>query len=165
MEIPRVSRPYMPGYGIAGANQGRGLLDWSWAAQRLTEARNYWVATVWPTGQPHLMPVWAMWDDSMLWFSSAVGSRKTKNLRADPNCVITTDASDPVIIEGQATIVTESARLQRVIDLMNAKYATHIEVSFLDPAVNATFGVRPHRVFGLQDADFTGSPTRWIFED
>lgn len=165
MEIPRVSRPYMPGYGIAGADQGSGLLDWSWAAQRLTEARNYWVATVWPTGRPHLMPVWAMWDDSTLWFSSAVGSRKTKNLRADSNCVITTEASDPVIIEGQATMVTEPARLQRVIDLMNAKYATHIEVSFLDPAVNATFGVQPHRVFGMQDADFTGSPTRWIFED
>ena len=165
MEIPRVSRPYMPGYGIAGADQGSGLLDWSWAAQRLTEARSYWVATVWPSGRPHLMPVWAMWDDSTLWFSSAVGSRKTKNLRADPNCVITTEASDPVIIEGQATMVTGPARLQRVIDLMNAKYATHIEASFLDPAVNATFGVRPHRVFGMQDADFTGSPTRWIFED
>jgi nitroimidazol reductase NimA-like FMN-containing flavoprotein (pyridoxamine 5'-phosphate oxidase superfamily) len=165
MEIPRVSRPYMPGYGIAGADQGSGLLDWSRAAQRLTEARSYWVATVWPTGRPHLMPVWAMWDDSTLWFSSAVGSRKTKNLRADPNCVITTEASDPVIIEGQATMVTGPARLQRVIDLMNAKYATHIEMSFLGPAVNATFGVRPHRVFGMQDADFTGSPTRWIFED
>jgi hypothetical protein len=165
MEIPRVSRPYMPGYGIAGPDQGSGLLDWSWAAGRLTAARNYWVATVWPTGRPHLMPVWAMWDDSMLWFSSASGSRKTKNLRADPNCVITTDASDPVIIEGQAAIVTEPARLQRVIDLMNAKYGTRIEVSFLDPAVNATFGVRPQRVFGMRDADFTGSPTRWIFED
>jgi hypothetical protein len=79
--------------------------------------------------------------------------------------VVTTAASDPVIIEGQAAIVTEPARLQRVIDLMNAKYGTRIEVSFLDPAVNATFGVRPHRVFGMRDADFTGSPTRWIFED
>jgi general stress protein 26 len=165
MEIPRVSRPYMPGYGIAGPDQGSGLLDWSWAAQRLTEARNYWVATVWPTGRPHLMPVWAMWDDSTLWFSSAVGSRKTKNLRADPNCVVTTDASDPVIIEGQATVVTERAQLQRVIDLMNAKYATHLQLGFLDPAVNATFRVRPTRVFGMSDADFTGSPTRWIFED
>ncbi len=160
-----MSRPYMPGYGIAAPDQGSGLLDWSWAAERISAARNYWVATVWPTGRPHLMPVWAMWDDSMLWFSSSVGSRKTKNLRADPNCVITTDASDPVIIEGQASAVTEPARLQRVIDLMNAKYATHIEVGFLDPSVNVTFGVRPHRVFGMRDADFQGSPTRWIFED
>ena len=165
MEIPRVSRPYMPGYGIAGADEGSGLLDWSWAALRLTEARNYWVATVWPTGRPHLMPVWAMWDDSMLWFSSAVGSRKTKNLRADPNCVITTEASDPVIIEGQAATVTEPARLQRVIDLMNAKYHTDYGVDFLAPAKNATIGVRPRQVFSLRAGDFTGSPTRWVFDD
>ena len=91
MEIPRVSRPYMPGYGISGPAEGSGLLQWSWAAERLTAARNYWVATVWPTGRPHLMPVWGMWDDSTLWFSSAAGSRKTKNLRADPHCVISTE--------------------------------------------------------------------------
>jgi len=46
MEIPQVSRPYMPGYGIAGPAEGSGLLHWSWAAERLTAARNYWVATV-----------------------------------------------------------------------------------------------------------------------
>ena len=39
MEIPRVSRPYMPGYGIAGPAEGSGLLHWSWAAERLTAAR------------------------------------------------------------------------------------------------------------------------------
>jgi len=57
-----------------------------------------------------------------------------------------------------------SARPWRQL-LLNAKYRTHIEVGFLDPSVNATFGVRPLRVFGMRDADFTGSPTRWIFED
>ena len=166
MENPRVSRPYMPGYGISGPEEGSGLLQWSWAAERLTAARNYWVATVWPTGRPHLMPVWGMWDDSTLWFSSAAGSRKTKNLRADPHCVISTEsASDPVIIEGMARIVTERPVLQRVTDLMNDKYMTHVDVTFLDPALNATFGVRPARVFGMRDADFMGSPTRWIFED
>jgi hypothetical protein len=55
--------------------------------------------------------------------------------------------------------------LQRVIDLMNAKYHTDFGVDFLDPAANATVGVRPHRVFSLRAGDFTGSPTRWIFED
>ena len=44
MEIPQVSRPYMPGYGIAGPAEGSGLLHWSWAAERLTAARNYWAA-------------------------------------------------------------------------------------------------------------------------
>jgi hypothetical protein len=102
----------MPGYGISGPAEGSGLLHWSWAAERLTAARNYWV-----------------------------------------------------IIEGVARIATEPAVLQRVIDLMNAKYRTDFGVDFLDPAVNATVGVRPGRVFSLRAGDFTGSPTRWVFED
>ncbi len=166
MEIPRVSRPHMPGYGVVGPAEGSGLLPWSWAAERLSKSRNYWVASVWPDGRPHVMPVWGMWDDAVLWFSSSAQSRKTRNLRHDPRCVVTTeDAADPVVIEGTARIVTQPAALRRVIDLMNAKYATDMSPDFLDPAVNATIEVRPARVFGLRSADFTGSPTRWIFAE
>jgi PPOX class probable F420-dependent enzyme len=165
MEIPRISRPYMPGYGIAGPDQGSGLLPWSWAAERLTSASNYWVVSVWPDGRPHSMPVWGMWDDSTLWFTSGVNSRKVRNLRADPHCVITTeDARDPVVMEGTARIVTDPASIRRVLDLMNDKYASDIELSFLDPAVNATIAVRPRAVIGMRHGDFTGSPTRWTFE-
>ncbi|HKB29519.1 MAG TPA: pyridoxamine 5'-phosphate oxidase family protein [Streptosporangiaceae bacterium] len=161
-----MSRPHMPGYGVVGPDEGSGLLPWSWAAERLSRSRNFWVASVRPDGRPHVMPVWGMWDDAVLWFSSSVESRKARNLSQDPRCVVTTeDATDPVVIEGTARIVTEPAALQRVIDLMNAKYGTDSNVSFLDPAVNATIEVRPVRVFGLRSADFTGSPTRWVFEE
>jgi general stress protein 26 len=154
----------MPGYGIAGPDQGSGLLPWSWAAERLTSARNYWVASVWPDGRPHSMPVWGMWDDSTLWFTTGAVSRKAINLAADPRCVITTeDAGDPVIIEGTARIVTDMASIRRVLDLMNSKYSSDIELSFLDPAVNATIAVRPLKVIGMRHGDFTGSPTRWLF--
>ena len=163
-QMPKVSRPYMPGYGIAGPAEGSGLLPWSWAAERLTTSRNYWVVSVWPDGRPHAMPVWGMWDDTVLWFSSSTGSRKARNLAADERCCVTTeDATDPVVIEGTAEIVTELPLLQRVIDLMNAKYGTETRVDFLDPARNATIRVRPQRVFGLRSGDFTGSPTRWAF--
>jgi nitroimidazol reductase NimA-like FMN-containing flavoprotein (pyridoxamine 5'-phosphate oxidase superfamily) len=166
MDIPRVSRPFMPGYGIAGPDQGSGLLHWSWAAERLTAARNYWVASSWPDGRPHTMPVWGAWDDSTLWFTSAIESRKVRNLRADPRCCVTTeDASDPVIIEGTARFVTDIAAIQRVVDLMNAKYHSGMTLEFLDPARNATIGVRPQRVFSMLHSDFTGSATRWSFEE
>jgi PPOX class probable F420-dependent enzyme len=166
MEIPRVSRPYMPGYGIAGPEEGSGLLHWSSAAERLTASRNYWVASAWPDGRPHVMPVWGTWDDSMFWFTSGTGSRKTRNLAADPRCCVTTeDASDPVVVEGTASIVSEPTLLQRVIDLMNAKYRTDFSMDFLDPAKNATIGVRPRWVFSLRGGDFTGSATRWIFDE
>ena len=35
----------------------------------------------------------------------------------------------------------------------------------LDPAKNATVGVRPRRVFSMRAGDFAGSPTRWTFEE
>ena len=36
---------------------------------------------------------------------------------------------------------------------------------FLNPAKNATIGVRPQRVFSMLHSDFTGSPTRWVFDE
>ena len=46
----------------------------------------------------------------------------------------------------------------------NAKYGVEYAVDFYDPAVNATYRVGPRWVFGLVEAEFTGSPTRWTFD-
>src|ERR1700730_14064236 len=162
----RVTRPYMPGYGILGPAEGTGLLPWSWAEERLAASRNFWLTTSWPDGRPHLMPVWAIWDSELecLWFTSSTGSRKVLNLTADPRCVLATeDAGNPVIVEGVGEIVREPESIARVIALMNAKYQTDYAVEFLDPAENATVRVRPTWAFGLAQDDFTGSPTRWAF--
>ena len=165
MSEPRAQRPYMPGYGIVGPDKGSGLLPWSWAVEQLTASKNYWVATTCPDGRPHAMPVWAVWDQGALWFSSGGRSRKVRNLAADPRCVVTTDsADDPVVVDGVAEIVTDHPALARFIELTNAKYQAGLTVDFLDPAVNATIRVRPVSAFGLRHEDFTGSPTRWRFD-
>jgi hypothetical protein len=72
------------GTGIVGPAEGSGLLPWSWAEQRLVASRNYWVATSWPDGRPHAMPVWGLWDNGAFWFSSSRRSRKARNLANDP---------------------------------------------------------------------------------
>jgi PPOX class probable F420-dependent enzyme len=155
----------MPGYGIVGADEGSGLLPWSWALERVNAARNYWVATVRPDGHPHAMPVWAVWDENKLWFSSSLRSRKIRNLVANPHCVVTTeDAADPVVIEGTAEVVTDMKTIKRFLDRSNEKYQVSYTVDFLDPAVNATVSVQPRWVFGLRHDDFSGSPTRWVFD-
>jgi Pyridoxamine 5'-phosphate oxidase len=154
----------MPGYGTKGPTEGRGLLPWSWAQERLTKSHDYWVATARSDGRPHLMPVWAVWDDGAVWFSSSVGSRKARNLASDGRCSIATDnAWEPVVLEGNAERVTDHGALTRFISLENEKYDTDYGVDFLDPSVNATFRVRPSWVFSLTEDDFEGSPTRWVF--
>ena len=154
----------MPGYGIQGPDAGTGLLPWRWAEDKLVASQEYWIVSIQPDGGPHAMPVWGVWDDGALFFSSGGRSRKVRNLTADPRCVVTiADTTDPVVLEGTAAIVREAPVLARVIGLINAKYSTDYSVDFLDPAVNATVGVRPRLGFGLVQDDFSGSPTRWRF--
>jgi hypothetical protein len=152
----------MPGYGIKGPEEGSGLLPWSWAEQRLTGCRNYWVVSRWPDGRPHAMPVWGLWHRASFWFSSSRGSRKARNLAADPRCVVTTeDPSEPVVVEGTAELVRDPEELATLLALENAKYQTDYGIELLDPEVNSAFRVRPTWAFGLRAGDFTGSPTRW----
>ena len=152
----------MPGYGLLGRDEGTGLLPWQWAEERLVSSRNYWVVSLWPDGRPHAMPVWGLWHERAFWFSSSKGSRKARNLAADPRCVVTTeDAADPVIMEGSAELVTEPEALATMLALENAKYDTNYTIDLLDPDVNSVYRVRPRWAFGLRHDDFTGSPTRW----
>lgn len=161
---PQAERPHMPGYGILGPGEGTGLLPWAWAEERLAASHDYWLATVWPDGRPHLMPVWGVWDDGALWFSSANGSRKVANLRADPHCTLATDdALEPVVVAGTAEVAADGPTLERMLGRENAKYGTSYGLDMVDPASNTWFCLRPEWAFGLTEADFTGSPTRWRF--
>ena len=154
----------MPGYGILPPDEGTGLLSWPDVEPRLARSHEYWLASTWPDGRPHVMPVWGVWDGAALWFSSSGRSRKIANLRRDPRCVATTDdALDPVILDGTADVVIEEDPIRRFLDRLNAKYDTTYPLDFLDPAVNATVRMSPHTGFALLQADFVGSPTRWRF--
>jgi nitroimidazol reductase NimA-like FMN-containing flavoprotein (pyridoxamine 5'-phosphate oxidase superfamily) len=161
---PIASRPYMPGYGTLPAEEGRGLLPWSWAQQRLASSHDYWLATVTPHGAPHLMPVWGVWSAGRLWFSSANGSRKARNLSAESRCTVSTDNPlEPVVAHGRAQRVTGHAELAAMLAAENAKYGTAYGMDMVDPASNSVFALLPEWVFALDSSDFTGSPTRFVF--
>ena len=154
----------MPGYGTLPASEGRGLLPWSWAEERLTRSHDFWLATVTPDGAPHLMPVWAVWHQGMLWFSSANGSRKARNLAVRPRCSLSTDNPlEPVVVHGRAERVTEEAALAAMLAAENAKYGTSYGMDLVDPASNSVFTLTPEWAFALDSRDFTGSPTRFTF--
>lgn len=164
MTEPVASRPYMPGYGTVPAGEGRGLLPWSWAEERLSASHDFWLATVTPAGVPHLMPVWGIWQAGQLWFSSSNGSRKTRNLAAEPRCtVLTGDPGEPVVVQGRARRVTDRDALADLLAAENAKYGTSYGWEMVDPAANSVFALQPEWIFALDAADFTGSPTRFTF--
>lgn len=158
------SRPHMPGYGVVPADDGSGLLPWSWAEDKLRGSHDYWLGSVWPDGRPHLTPVWGVWADGAFWFSSAGASRKARNLASDSRCTVAIDdAIDPVVLDGIAEVREGEQDRLRFLDALNAKYTVEYGLDFLDGVTSLCLKVRPVTVFGLLQADFTGSPTRWTF--
>jgi PPOX class probable F420-dependent enzyme len=138
-------------------------LPWSWAVERLAGSHDYWVATIDADAKPAVMPVWGGWIDDAVWFSSSPGSRRARNLARDPRCSVTTDNPlEPVVVEGAAERVTDNRdAVELFTTRCNQKYETEIPVEFfLD---NALFKVTPVVAYGLTEADFTGTPTKWVF--
>ena len=160
---PKPSRPHMPGYDILDADSGRGLLPWSWVTERMSNARNYWISTTRPGGQPHVMAVWGIWLDEAFYFSTGRDSRKARNLAANPRCVVCPERADEaVILEGVAEEVTDPTLLGRFKDVYHTKYQWDIDTS-----QGGIYAVRPSVAFGfIENADdFPGSATRWTFGD
>lgn len=156
---PRAGRPNIPGYGIVGEKEGRGLLPWSWAEKRLARGRNYWLVTTRPGGRPHLMPIWGVWREGAFWFSTGEKTVKARNLAANPSCVVAPDRADEaVIVEGTAEWVPASESLQPLWDAYKKKYAW-------DMNGTGFYAVRPRAAFGfIEKGDlFTQTATRWRF--
>jgi hypothetical protein len=100
----------------------------------------------------------------MLWFSSSNGSRKVRNLDAEPRCTMSTDdPREPVVVQGQARRITDPDALAAMLEAENAKYGTAYGMDTVDPASNTVFALAPEWVFALDSRDFTGSPTRFVF--
>jgi Pyridoxamine 5'-phosphate oxidase len=88
-----------------GAEAGRSRpLPWSEAERRLAGGGWFWLATVRPDGAPHVMPLFAAWANTSFFIASKDRARKSRNLEAEPRCVITTDTDDlHIIVEGIAS--------------------------------------------------------------
>ena len=159
MKQPKASRPHMPGYGIPASRKG--LLPWSWATERLAKARNYWLATSRPDGNPHAMPVWGVLLDDAFYFSTGNQSRKARNLVENPRCVICCEiGDDQVILEGVAELMHDSELRQRFGDAYGPKYGWDMD-GFDEPF----YAVHPSVVFGFTTAgEFTDTATRWVFD-
>lgn len=143
-------------------------LPWAWANERLDRARRYWIATTRPDGRPHCRPVWGVWVDDAVCFST--GSAAITNLLARPDISVQVDEDgEVVIIEGTATPIEDRPLTERIVLAYNAKYRWDLDVNALP---GPFLRVSPRVVFGWVSDDsgldggahFHGSVTRWRFD-
>jgi len=74
------------------------------------------LGTVLPDGRPHAAAVGAMWIDGAWYIVSGPGTRKSRNLAANPACTLTAKLPKmDVVFAGDAERVTDPAELERVV--------------------------------------------------
>lgn len=133
-----------------------------------------WLATKDPDGDPHVRPVFAAWGGASFFIASKSDAVKSRNLRGDPRCSITTDLGPlHLVVEGAADRVTDPGRLAEASRAMLEVYDWPTEVvgDELDaPYAAPTSGGPPLQVYELAPRTAFGfptrddyQPTRWTF--
>jgi PPOX class probable F420-dependent enzyme len=146
----------------------------------IARSRTATMATVGPTGTPHLVAMWYAVLDGVIWFETKGRSQKVVNLRRNPaiTCMIedglTYDTLRGVSIEGRGVIVEDPDDIWRlgvsVWERYNGPYSEEVKplVEFM---LNKRVAVRiepervrswDHRKLGMDPMPIAGSTAEFL---
>jgi PPOX class probable F420-dependent enzyme len=125
----------------------------------LDAPRHAIAAVVQPDGAPQLSPIWFLYENERLYFSTSLGSAKFRQLRRDPRIALCIDAGHPdaraVSISGTAELITddspERADLEwRILRRYHEsdEDAHRWEASVAAEGPNVLVAVSPERILG-----------------
>jgi hypothetical protein len=132
-----------------------------------------WLGTTRPDGRPYLAGVVGLWEDDTLYFVSGPGTRKARNIAADPRCSFAISLPDlDLVLDGTASRVTDTQTLGRVAQAFAARgWPLEVEggvvtASFRAPTAPPPpwhlHAFKPTAALGVATAPPSGA-TRWRF--
>ena len=152
-------------------------IPWSVALEALEsnepQKQTPFLATVRPDGRPHVAGVGALWDEGKVYFVSGAGTRKSRNVAHNPNCVISMSLPGiDLVIEGRAPSVTDDATLHRLAKryadqgwpatVKDGAFTHEYSAPSAGPPPWDLYAITPTTVFGVMTSE-PGGATRWRF--
>ncbi|WP_029110496.1 PPOX class F420-dependent oxidoreductase [Mycobacterium sp. URHD0025] len=149
-------------------------------AEFVERSRTATMATVLPSGRPHLVAMWYAVLDGEIWFETKAKSQKAVNLRRDPTITVMIEDGDTynalrgVSIDGTAEIVDDPETILRVGISVWERYTgpyTDEMRPFVDQMMNNRIAVRvvpsrqrswDHRKLGLPEMPVGGSTAQYL---
>lgn len=157
---PRAMRLVVPAhYGFP--TSPKGILDWTWARQRLTKSYNYVIVTVRPDGRPHAMGMHGLWCDDAYYFGTDPATRKARNLAENPHCILINEKMDElIIVEGVAEKADYNELPKDLSGASKKKYGWP-----MDPkGPGQVYKLVPRVVFAFPLKQIATAVTKWVFE-
>ena len=161
----------LDGYGSAELpwSRSRDLLE----AGPLGPETPFFLGTCRPDGRPHTAGIGAVWLDGDFYFTSGPGTRKSRNLVANPACTLAVRLEGvDLVVEGTAARVTDAATLERVVAVYrDGGWPAEVDGdAFTAPFSAPSAGPPPwhlyrltmHSAVGVASAEPFGA-TRWRF--
>jgi nitroimidazol reductase NimA-like FMN-containing flavoprotein (pyridoxamine 5'-phosphate oxidase superfamily) len=119
---PERERPTTPGHDYGVPRRGGEFIEWAYVVDRLTDGRNYWVATATLEAKPHAAPIWGVFVGNDLFLETAPHTKKGRILERNPAVVVHLEDGDgAVIVEGTARDYRPDADLASAIATAFAK--------------------------------------------
>jgi PPOX class probable F420-dependent enzyme len=149
-------------------------------AEFIERSRTATMATVLPSGRPHLVAMWYAVLDGEIWFETKAKSQKAVNLRRDSTITTMIEDGDTyntlrgVSIDGTAEIVDDPETILRVGIIVWERYTgpyTEEMRPFVDQMMNNRIAVRvvpsrlrswDHRKLGLPEMPVGGSTAQYL---
>ena len=125
------------------------------------------LCTTRPDGRPHAIPTWYWWYDGTLYFITARGTQKQRNLAEQPWIVAHFgDGDDVLFAEGVAAVVDDIEERERVERAWQAKYVDPVSgarASTTDNPLDDVYRVDVARVVTWMYGT-VGGWTEWRFD-
>ena len=113
------------------------------------------------TGQPHVVPLWYLWDGTSIWISGFRSTRKFRELLGNPKCALLVEPADSkaskiqaVLFEGAAEVITSPRQLvEEMSTRIYLRYLGEEGVKAADPqswihdAENLVVRLTPQQVY------------------
>lgn len=156
--IPQPARK-VHGYKMPETNER--LLSWQFVEDEMTSARYYWIATVNPTPQPHVVPVWGIWYAGRFHFEGGPATKWMRNIRSNPRITVNLPSEERVVIlEGNANVLADDELSAEEWERLDSAFQKKYAVSQGSPYLY----VVPRKVIAWNGADLQ-TMTRWIFTE
>jgi hypothetical protein len=164
---PARERPDSPPESYGVPQTGGDWIDWQHVVDRLITASAYWLATVTPSGRPHVVPVWGCLVKGRLFLETGdMGTIKNRNIAGNREVQVHLDGvEDTVIVRGRGEPFVPTGDVAAALArAMHDKY--HALESLYDPSPDSwneggLIEVVPRTVLAWKDMP---TATRWRFD-
>jgi hypothetical protein len=176
---PEASVLSRTGVGSEAATETGQSVPFDWEAIRAAFRSGqhlFWLTTVSRRGSPHVVPLFAAWDDDDRCFlATNAGARKTRDLAETGRCVLAANTGDAhVVVEASARRVHGRGEMEHASATLRDVYGwpTTVDGDELHaPYAAPTSGGSPFQVweltpttaFGFAADGESNAPTRWQF--